>query len=624
MNKQLGNATAFFTFSVADMQWPDLAHFLDTDNRTIAQAIAHSPLTVDSYLGVRFDTFFKHFLTPYFLIDDYWYRFEWQHRGSLHVHGLAWLQNAPNTQTCTQLELTSYWDKYVCTWNPAIEHNQNPANFYWDVRNHPCSLRGQDVDNLENYLKDLVNICQKHTRCNPGYCLRTQPDGTQKCRFGFLKELQAQTSVDSVLDEQGRRTSMAIKSATNDPLLNNYNCRCMVTWTANHDVSLTFDITDAAKYIAKYTSKAETASTDYTQVYHQIITQQLPPEANIQRTATALLLNTIARDVCAQEAVHVVASLLLYHSSRSFVTLKVDGQTIQANLPGQGNSDMRKYMARPPAFHAMSFFAFTKSFRLIQHRNANFLTAHARIGGDAIMQIFPKYSSDPVSDKFAKYCMQFLALHKPFTQWNQLLAGFENPVDAYTQFSHENPLLVDQEQPLENAVEQAAAQLAQDAEIILENPPHERKPWMGLLDQEDDLPFAQPALQANPDFDWVDDSQHLLHLDPHAPTSLIDAQNNYNPPPIEIPLVDISQLNNEQRQVYDRIENHSQLPNPLPLRALVLGSAGTGKRFLIQALHQLLGQCRKILAPTGVAALNISGSTIHSFLHFAKPTDTRS
>lgn len=27
---------------------------------------------------------------------DYWFHFEWQHRGSPHMHGLAWLNNAPN------------------------------------------------------------------------------------------------------------------------------------------------------------------------------------------------------------------------------------------------------------------------------------------------------------------------------------------------------------------------------------------------------------------------------------------------------------------------------------------------------------------------------------------------
>ena len=29
---------------------------------------------------------------------DYWFRFEWQHRGSPYVHGLAWLPDAPDVQ----------------------------------------------------------------------------------------------------------------------------------------------------------------------------------------------------------------------------------------------------------------------------------------------------------------------------------------------------------------------------------------------------------------------------------------------------------------------------------------------------------------------------------------------
>ena len=48
-------------------------------------------------------------------MSDYWLRFEWQHRGSPHVHCLAWLPNAPNVEhyvehlfTCP---LTSTTDK---------------------------------------------------------------------------------------------------------------------------------------------------------------------------------------------------------------------------------------------------------------------------------------------------------------------------------------------------------------------------------------------------------------------------------------------------------------------------------------------------------------------------------
>ena len=29
---------------------------------------------------------------------DYWMRFEWQHHGSPHVHGVAWLPNAPDVE----------------------------------------------------------------------------------------------------------------------------------------------------------------------------------------------------------------------------------------------------------------------------------------------------------------------------------------------------------------------------------------------------------------------------------------------------------------------------------------------------------------------------------------------
>jgi ATP-dependent exoDNAse (exonuclease V) alpha subunit len=45
------------------------------------------------------------------------------------------------------------------------------------------------------------------------------------------------------------------------------------------------------------------------------------------------------------------------------------------------------------------------------------------------------------------------------------------------------------------------------------------------------------------------------------------------------------------------------------------GQAGTGKSFLISALRGLFGSSCMLLAPTGVAAFNISGNTIHAALH---------
>ena len=54
-------------------------------------------------------------------------RLEWQHRGSPHVHGVAWLHNAPNFEQALQDGDTSKKpqpidciDSVVCTFNPAV------------------------------------------------------------------------------------------------------------------------------------------------------------------------------------------------------------------------------------------------------------------------------------------------------------------------------------------------------------------------------------------------------------------------------------------------------------------------------------------------------------------------
>ena len=51
-----------------------------------------------------------------------------------------------------------------------------------------------------------------------------------------------------------------------------------------------------------------------------------------------------------------------------------------------------------------------------------------------------------------------------------------------------------------------------------------------------------------------------------------------------------------------------------PLRMMVLGTAGTGKSYLVYALSRLLGGFLRRAAPTGMAGFFIAGSTLHSLL----------
>ena len=102
----LGLPTIFFTHSVADLQWPELARLIcpdDPDSRSSSRnrAVIENPAVVDWFVHHRI-----HLLKPSTIISvlgvtDYWMRFEWQHRGSpcpWPCHGLAWLPNAPDVE----------------------------------------------------------------------------------------------------------------------------------------------------------------------------------------------------------------------------------------------------------------------------------------------------------------------------------------------------------------------------------------------------------------------------------------------------------------------------------------------------------------------------------------------
>lgn len=99
--------------------------------------------------------------------------------------------------------------------------------------------------------------------------------------------------------------------------------------------------------------------------------------------------------------------------------------------------------------------------------------------------------------------------------------------------------------------------------------------------------------------------------------------------------VDISELNRRATREIERPKRSAIVPPPLDgiditdeyrtVRALleascpvvfVTGNAGTGKSTLIHYLRSVLDRRLVVVAPTGVAALNAGGVTIHSFFHF--------
>ena len=128
--------------------------------------------------------------------------------------------------------------------------------------------------------------------------------------------------------------------------------------------------------------------------------------------------------------------------------------------------------------------------------------------------------------------------------------------------------------------------------------------------------------------DWINDTRKrysntdLMEADTFVSRVSTDWQGNE----LVTETLDYQTLNEKQKLVFKRIESHydDMLKDNQtePLRIIVMGTTRTEKTYLINAirsrLHEMTGVRFKspvlVLAPTGVAAFNINGITVHSAL----------
>ena len=117
--------TVFFTHSAADSQWPELARFICPDNQHCSSsrsiAVSENPAVADWFFYHRISKFIDAFYVGILGAKDYWFRFEWQHRGSPHVHGLEGapkvkelLEFKEDSDAFAAVELITSYVCYIC------------------------------------------------------------------------------------------------------------------------------------------------------------------------------------------------------------------------------------------------------------------------------------------------------------------------------------------------------------------------------------------------------------------------------------------------------------------------------------------------------------------------------
>ena len=469
----LGLPTVFFTHSAADLQWPELARLIcpnDTDSSSSRlKALNDNPAIADWFFYHRITKFVEVFYKGVLGATDYWMRFEWQHRGSPHVHGVAWLESAPNVSTILaqiketttadgeastgatsqapnsadrqpEHELLEFVDRIVYTTNPAIlADGSNVADAPLPKTNpHICSKPYSEIEDYQQDLSDLIATCQRHTRCSAAYCLRTS-HGVQKCRFGYPKPLQPQTSLmlgDKENDSEDQEP--VLLTARNDGLINSFNPVQLSAWRANVDMQYCVSRRKVIEYVTKYATKTEPRSLPLREVYANIV-RSLREESTSLKAVQKLLINSVGdRDYSSQETCHLLLQLPMIRSSRDFTILSLDGSRqvqsqIQDDTQATVSSILDHYILRPGSttFEEMKLFHFAQNYSMPKEAGSEPKRHKAKV-----VIIRPYCSPDPSGPKYEQYCQYKLMQHVPFRHVEEVKGAFRTFAEAYASFLH--------------------------------------------------------------------------------------------------------------------------------------------------------------------------------------------
>ena len=422
MVEQIGPPTIFMTLSAADLYWPDLYQILDPDYNYDAiriesaflrrrRLLNENPMIVAYFFHQRLNSFLEKFFYKTFAVENFWFRIEFQHRGSPHMHGLFWLKDAPDMHKLKDTDVdkiksvVEYFNILISTWHP----NPNETYDY-----HPSFYRYSDVLNKDADYNHLLRAVQMHT-CRNNYCMRKERGSNRfVCRFKYPKDICHESTI-SFLD--GVPEFVPKRNSTN---LNAHNPSVLSVWRANIDCQAVTSTRAVLNYIAKYASKSESKSSSLMDFFTNAI-QSTKPGDNMKQVVQKILLKMCAeRDYSAQEIFWVVMGWPFYKTSKQFTVInlsesawdKVVLDTENENSAFINKCPLKNYAQRPSQFESMSLKEFCTSVYTVKGR---FVVRRK----PTLLRVYPKLQYDENGNN-EKYFKLHVVVNVPWRNIDQL------------------------------------------------------------------------------------------------------------------------------------------------------------------------------------------------------------
>ncbi|XP_019217525.1 uncharacterized protein LOC109202971 [Oreochromis niloticus] len=413
MIRQLGTPTFFCTFSAAEMRWPEVieaitrqqgeqVNFEGLDWSAKCDILRSNPVTTMRMFDKRVEALFRDLLLspaePLGKVIDYFYRVEFQHRGSPHIHCLLWVEGAPVFEEDDEQTVVDFINKYITAQLP-------------DPHKQP-----------ELYKK--VTEVQKHSKNHTKTCFRSLSSG---CRFGFPKppcnetmitrpseddELEVETAKNKLrplnqllnepetasmslrqllarcklthaeyeryLNKMNTRSTIILKRDPKDSWINGYNPHLLEAWNSNIDISFVLDAFGAANYLMKYISKKEGGLSEYLKTVIENSHKDSVNECDEMRAV--MQAYSKKREISAQECVARACGLHMKQCSRAVIFIPTDDNPVKMSrplsvldntTPESSNVWMTslndKYKARPetPEYEEMCMADFAATCRIV-------------------------------------------------------------------------------------------------------------------------------------------------------------------------------------------------------------------------------------------------------------------
>ena len=240
---------------------------------------------------------------------------------------------------------------------------------------------------------------------------------------------------------------------------------------------------------------------------------------------------------------------------------------------------------------------------------------------NVVPKIFPTYSSNPKGPNFALYCKYQLLRYKPWklTQdnaWDDQEASDDILVTCWHEFlqtPYAEANVPDWFDKLQDVIQNQEEPDNQPVELDSSNT---REEWMIISDLH--TPFENGGQSTMSTHDWHQDRVRYTDQQIGEMATWIKTQKDQAHPITHeaYEVVDINSFSEMQNLAYNIVKNHCHDTScdKEPLCLIIIGVAGTGKSYLINALTNLLGSRCAVTATTGKASYNIKGITIHSLL----------